>query len=289
MRSKLARAVAVEPMTRGRDGAPDPPRLGRLTLLEALRRQLPIALIPIVILVAIAVALAYAREPEYESEARINVGGLNLTAQTIESYTAAVTQLANAYARSIHATDVVNPVAEELRVPPGEVIDNVDATPIQGSSVVRIVATWDSADGARRLADASTDSLVDYATKLNAGQETASRLLVRFQRASRRLERARNALARAGANGSARNALETRVATAQLEKETAGFLYQQSQVGQAATRLVQKLAPASEATSDRRDRLEEYVAAALIAGTLIGLGLAVARANAIARRRLGTR
>ena len=120
-----------------------------MTVLEALRRELPIALLPVILLVGIAVAIGLARTPEYRSEARLNVGGLNLTQQSIQGYTAAVQQLAIAYARAIDATRVVNPVARELRIPPTDVVDRVSADPIQNSPVIRVRATGESANDAQ--------------------------------------------------------------------------------------------------------------------------------------------
>lgn len=279
--------MAVAPMTETSRRSPEPPPLGRLTLVDAVRRHLLLALMPVVLFVGAAVALGLERQSEYTSEARLNVGGLNLTRQSIEGYTAAVQQLAVAYARSVDAEGVVEPVGRELRVSPQDVAARVSATPIQGSSVVRVLATGDSAAEAERIADVTADSLVEYAIELNSGRSTSDRMLTRFREASRSVRRARAALDRA--RGRKRSTLQTRLDVARLEMETAGFLYSQSQAGQATTELVQKLAPASPATNDRDDVLKDYLAAALVAGLLCGIGLAVARANALARRRLGKR
>jgi hypothetical protein len=263
----------------------DPPPPPRFTVLDALRRHLPIALLPVVLLVAVAVGISYAREPVYTSEARLNVGGLNLTQQSIEGYTAAVTQLAVAYSRSVHATGVVTPVARRLDESPAEVIDRTSAVPIQGSSVIRIRATGDQPRDAERLADKTANSLVAYAIKLNSGKAASGRLLKRFKRAARAWRRAIAAAGRTGGGESQRQA-QNRLDSARLEMDTAGFLYRQSQAGQATLELVQKLAPAAKATSDRADKLQTLAASGAIAGLLIGIGLAVARANAVARRRL---
>ncbi len=265
-----------------RHDPPEPPQLG---VLDALRRHLPIALLPLVLVGCAAVALAFARTPVYTSEARLNVGGLNLTQQSIEGYTAAVQQLAVAYSRSVDATGVVTPVAREVGLSPREVVDRVSATPIPGSSVIAIEATAGDARDAEQTADATANSLVRYAISLNSGRSTSEKLLVRYRNASRRLQQARADLDRVPPTR--RQGLETRVDIARLQRDTAGFLYTQSQAGQAATELVQKLAPAADAESDRRKVLGNYLAAAAVAGILIGVGLAVARGNALARRRLG--
>lgn len=263
---------------------PQAPQMG---VLDSLRRHLPIALLPVVVLACLAVALAFVRTPVYTSEARLNVGGLNLTQQSIEGYTAAVQQLAVAYSRSVDASGVIEPVAREVGLSPTEVVDQVSATPIPGSSVVSVEATGSDAKEAEAVADATADSLVDYAIELNSGRSTSERLLERYRGASKELQEAQGKLQSTPGSGTGRQALETRVAVARLQRDTTGFLFTQSQAGQAATELIQKLAPAREAASDRRKVLQNYLAAAVIAGLLIGVGLAVGRANALARRRLG--
>lgn len=263
------------------------PPAPRFTVLDALRRQIGIALLPVIVLIGIAVAIGMLRTPVYISEARLNVGGLNLTQQSIEGYTAAVQQLAVAYARSIDATGVATPVGRRLDLAPQTVVDRVSAEPIQNTPVVRVLATGSDARQTEALADLSADSLVNYAIRLNSGRSASGRLLDRYRSASRDFQRANSQLGRVSKGSPRRGAVETRVDLARLERQTVGFLYQQSQAGQAATQLVQKLAPADKATSDRGKILRDYVAGGAIAGVLIGIGLAVARANALARRRLG--
>jgi uncharacterized protein involved in exopolysaccharide biosynthesis len=84
-------------------------------------------------------------------------------------------------------------------------------------------------------------------------------------------------------------AAKAREDIARLKAQTAGALYQQSVAGQATMNLVQKLAPAAPATSDRNSVLQQFLAGGLIAGLLIGVGLAVLRTNRLTARRLGER
>ncbi|HEX8053491.1 MAG TPA: hypothetical protein VF517_10905 [Thermoleophilaceae bacterium] len=269
-----------------------PPReqanFGRMPLLQALRRHWPLAVLPVLLLVGAAIAIGLQREPEYESESRLNVGGLNLTQQSIEGYTTAVQALAVSYSRAIDATPVTEPAADELGLTPGEVADRISATPIQGSPVIRVIAKGDDAAETVRLADAAGDNLVDYAEELNSGGSQSGRLLKRFRAASRELRAIGTDLRRARRRNS-RNVerLEAREDIARLEQQVAGTLYQNAQAGQATIGLVQKLAPATRAKSDRDDYLRQLVAGGAIGGLLIGIGLAVWRGNAVARRRLG--
>jgi uncharacterized protein involved in exopolysaccharide biosynthesis len=262
------------------------PRLG---VLQAMRRSIPLVILPVILLVGAALAYGLARSPTYTSEARLNVGGLNLTTQTLAGYTTAVQQLAVAYSRAIDATPVISPVAKKLRLSPADVADRVSATPVQGSPVIRVRATGKDGGEARRLADAMAGSLVTYAIDLNTGSEESARLLRNFKAATKRMQAAGARAARLKPTSRAHEVAKAREDIARLKAQTAGALYQRSVAGQATTNLVQKLAPAAPATSDRNSVLQQFIAGALIAGLLIGVGLAMLRANRLTARRLGAR
>jgi capsular polysaccharide biosynthesis protein len=259
----------------------------RLGVLQAIRRSLPLVILPIILLVAGAVAYGLYRAPTYTSEARLNVGGLTLTTQTLPGYTAAVQQLAVAYSRAIDAAPVVTPVARKLHLSPVDVANRVSATPVQGSPVIRIRGTAKNAGDAVRLADAVSTSLVNYAFKLNSGASDSGRLLQDFRTAVTRVEAASARAQRLGPKNPRYTTAKTREDIARLKAQTAGALYQQSVSGQATTNLVQRLAPAAPATSDRDSVMQQFIAGALVAGLLIGVGLALLRANSLTARRLG--
>jgi capsular polysaccharide biosynthesis protein len=261
----------------------------RLGLLQAIRRSIPLVILPVILLVGGAVAYGLLRTPTYTSEARLNVGGLNLTTQTLPGYAIAVQQLAVAYSRAIDATPVVAPVASKLGLSREDVADRVSATPIQGSPVIRVRARSKDADRARRLADATANSLVDYAIKLNSSSLQSSRLLAKFKQASRQVQDFGAKAERLKSGTKGHKAAKTQEDLARLKAQVAGGLYQQSVSGQASTNLVQRLAPAAPATSDRDPVLQQFVAGGIVAGLLIGVGLAVLRANRLTARRLGAR
>jgi capsular polysaccharide biosynthesis protein len=282
-------AMAVEdpPFVRY-PGAPQQqaPRLG---VLEAILRSLPLVILPVLLLVGGAVAYGLSRSPTYTSEARLNVGGLGLTTQTIPGYTTAVQQLSVAYSRAIDAPSVVKPVARKFKLTQRDVANRVSATPIQGSPVIRVRATSKHADQARRIADATATSLVNYAIDLNRGSADSKRFYNDFKKATREVQNA-GATAQGLKPGSAKyKAAKTREDIARLNAQTAGALYQRSIAGQSTLNLVQKLTPAAPATSDRDSVLQQFIAGGLIAGLLIGIGLAVLRANRLTSRRLGAR
>ena len=262
------------------------PRLG---ILEAILRSLPLVILPVLLLVGGAVAYGLTRAPNYTSEARLNVGGLSLTTQTIPGYTTAVQQLAVSYSRAIDARAVLTPVARQFQLTPLEVANRVSATPVEGSPVIRVRATSKDAQLARRLADAVSTSVINYAIALNKGSAQSKRLFEDFKAATKQMQDA-GARAQQEKPGSKRfKAWKTREDIARLRAQTAGALYQRSVSGQATLNLVQKLAPAAPATSDRNSVLQQFIAGGLIAGLLIGVGLAILRGNRLVSRRLGAR
>jgi uncharacterized protein involved in exopolysaccharide biosynthesis len=269
-------------------GAPQKPA-PRLGVLEAILRSLPLVILPVLLLVGGAVAYGLNREPTFTSEARLNVGGVSLTTETIPGYTTAVQQLAVSYSRAKDAPQVLNPVARRFHMTPLEVAKRVSATPIQNSPVIRVRATSKDAREARRLADAVANSLINYAVDLNRSSRQSSRLFREFKTATRQMQTAGADAQKLKPGSRGYKAAKTREDIARLRAQTAGALYQRSVSGQATLNLVQSLAPAAPATSDRDSVLQQFIAGGLIAGLLIGVGLAVLRANRLTSRRLGAR
>jgi hypothetical protein len=275
--------MAVRLSESPRIAAPDGRQGPRLTIVQAVQRNVLLAIAPVLVLVVVAAAIAAVRGPTYTSDAQLNVGGVNLTTQSIPGYSVAVAQLAVAYSRSIYATPLVNKVAKQVGSSPSDVVHNMYATPVEQAPVVRIRATGSSPSQAQRLANATADALVSYAVTLSRNNPDAPRLLRQFVEDTKTL-RVANADAARGKKGA-----QTRADVALLLQRTDALLYQQSVGGNAATSLVQKLAPASIATSDRGSVFQVLLLSAVIAGALIGVGLAIAQAHTQSRRRLGPR
>jgi hypothetical protein len=246
-------------------------------------------LVPVILLVGGAVAYGLTRKPTYTSEARLSVGGLSLTTQTLPGYTTAVQQLAVAYSRAVDATPVIAPIARRFNLSQVEAAKRVSATPIEGSPVIRVRGSSRDKVQAVQIANTAAGSLITYAVRLNSGTTASSRLLNRFLRASRNLQNATAASRKFKLNDPRRRAAKSREDIARLQFQTAAGLYQQAQVGRSNLNLVQKLAPAAPATSDRDSVLQQFVAGGLIAGLLIGVGLAILRTNRLVARRLGVR
>ncbi len=257
----------------------------QLTLVQAVGRNLPLALLPVIVLVGAAVAVGLTRTPKYSSDAQLNVGGVNLTIESIPGYTVGVAQLAVTYSRTVDAVPVVQRAARLSGLTPREVRVQTSATPVEGAPVLRVHAEAKEARLAERLANATGESLVAYAQVLTSSNPDTPRLLKRYARDSRDLRLATKALGNAKSDR-ARQRAQQQVDLATLRRNADAALYGQSRAGGSATSLVQQIAPASAASSDRFSVLQQYVIAAIIAGGLIGVGLAVARASAANRRRL---
>jgi hypothetical protein len=155
--------------------------------------------------------------------------------------------------------------------------------------VIRVRGSSHDKVQAVQIANTAAGALITYAVRLNSGATASSNLLKRFLAASRRLENATAAAGKFKLDDPRRRAAKSREDLARLQFQTAASLYQQAQVGRSNLNLVQRLAPAAPATSDRQSVLQQYVAGALIAGLLIGVGLAILRTNRLVARRLGAR
>ncbi|MEA2474183.1 MAG: hypothetical protein QOE06_2098, partial [Thermoleophilaceae bacterium] len=189
------------------------------------------------------------------------------------------------YARSVDATPVLNSVSKRAGVTPLQAAQQMSATPVEQTPVVRIHATGSTPQEAQAVANATADALVRYAVQLNRANPDTPRLLKRFVADSRRLRVANAAVTRAK-TGAARDRAQTEQDLALLQQRTDASLYGQSVAGDAATSLVQKLAPASLPKSDRTSVFQRLFLGAILAGALIGVGLALARAHSQSRLRL---
>ncbi len=268
----------------GNGGARGPaPRIG---LAAAIRRHPRWVIAPVLLLVGTAIAIGLARPATYTSEARLTVGRINVAnAGALAGFSEASQALADAYSRSIDADGVVVATARETGLSPSLVRQRITATPVPRSPVFRITATGPSTEDATTLANATSNALVAYVTKLNRSNPDAERLAKSYRRASLELARRQSLenLLRDGDKGAYQRArAETNLT--QLRVETLRSVYLTSQQGQASTALVQVLSQANEAISDRSSRLQLLVFFALLAGLVVGCALALLRANQAARR-----
>lgn len=270
------------------------PRAGARVLhvgpLEAIRRHVLLAVVPLLLFAGGAVAYGLARTPQYTAEARLAIGRIDLNAPgALSSFAEATETISASYSRAISADQVIDRVSQELSLDPFTVRIRLGATPIPGSAVIRVLAVGPSDEYAIALANSGSAALLDYTKEINVRNPNADRLFREFKlavtRASRRQEQveALEILPSILVDKEDLASARTKAAAAGLRVETLRANYQATQESQSTVSLVQQLTTASVATNDRTEELQLVLFYALAAGGLIGAALATLRANGEAR------
>ena len=253
-----------------------PPRL--VGPLESMLRYPLLTFLPLVALLAAGAYIGLARKQEYTAQARLNVGRVNVPAYSLQNVIQGNATLAVSYARAIEAPAVLAPAARHVKISLGTARDRLVATPVPGSTIIRIDATGPSAAKATALANAASDSLRAYVVRLNQNSGTNA-VLRRYTASQVAVQRAQSRFDRARASGN--GALEAKVAlrSAQLRSSSIEDQYRTVINEQAPRNLVQVLAPATTADSDRNSRLQKLLLIGGVAGLALGLVLAMLVAN----------
>jgi capsular polysaccharide biosynthesis protein len=250
------------------------------------RRHWFTVLAPVILLVAAAVAVGTQRAPTYTAEARVTVGSPDVAPGALAGFAVATESLASSFSRAIDAEQVVDPIAQRLGLPANEVRSALTASPIPESPVIRIRADAGSASRATAIANAASDSLATYVQNLNTSDADGRALLRRFRRAARERSRALSERDQAQAafdrNDSEDNLAllekaRTKLEVADTRTEALRLRYNASAQNLSTVGLVQRLTRATDASNDRSRTLQLLVFVALVAGGIIGTGLAVLR------------
>jgi capsular polysaccharide biosynthesis protein len=263
--------------------------LPRIGVLQAARRHWLTALLPVLILVPVIGIVAAKRTPTYSAEARLMVGRLNIsTPGAIAGFAQAAQDLASTYPLVVYADGVLNPLAKQLHMKRGEVRSNISATQVPSSSIVRLDATAKSSSGAIKLANAASNQLVSFLTSFSRDSGDVSRLRAELLSAEEAYQRAAAAVPPTTTGPLSPAAQKAKAAAETAKVQVNGIVseFQATQQAQAVTSLLQPVSYATTATSDRSSKLQIALLAALVAGVILGLGLATLRANLSARRAL---
>ncbi len=267
----------------------------RMTALEAVRRYRLTALLPFLAFVAVAVALAASRAPVYTSEARLAIGGVDLSAPgALSGFALASQSLADTYSRAVTAQPVVDQVAKKLRVSSSEVLTDLSATPVPTSPVFRVIAKTGRPGLSREMANAAAVALRDYIQTLGGGSGQNSQHFYDLYRdaaatlQSRQIDE-QNAASDYGASKSAANGRKLARAragllTAQLSLDGLRQNYLQTASGRVDVASVQPLTTAVDASSDRFNYFLIFLVIGAVAGALAGVALAALRGNRAMRR-----
>jgi len=288
----------VEAPTESPRTGPGADQLPRIGITDAVRREWPLAVAPVVVLVLLALFVGLVRSPVYTSEARLTVGQIDLRQPgALQGFVTATQSLASSYSRAITAEAVTRAVAERRDISSDEVAVRISATPIPESSVFRVTATGDSPADAQALANTASASLVGYVNGLNAPDPSPEELLRAYEQASLTyneqaaiVERVREDF-NASESASARETLgeeDAALAAAKLRSDSLRSRYRLAQQSQTSVAAPRTLSPASGATSDRLATLQLLLFIALVAGAAAGLALALLRGNRQLRQHLLT-
>jgi hypothetical protein len=263
--------ASYEPLYPPASYAPSPPRG---PVLGSALRYWYLVLLPMLALAGAAVAIGLQRSPTYKAETRLNVGGFNISAQSLPGFAGGAYLLSNAYSRAAYADSVLDPVAKKSGRTKAQIASAITASPVKDSPIIRVEAEANSAGLAVLIANLTAKNLQRHAVELARSNPDSRRLFKDFKRASHGYREAVLRWQRAHRRHRGEDSADTNLELARLRKNSTASLYQTSLGGQATTNAVQILSPARGATSDRRAVLERLLAAGLLGGFAIGVGLA---------------
>ncbi len=249
--------------------------------LEAGLRHPGLVALPLVLLLVAAVAFGLLRSPVYSSEARVNVGDADVPAFTLQGVVIGNQTLAAGYARTIVAEPVVRQAAQATGLDLKEARAQLTASPIPGSTLIRVDSEDSSERGAVRLANVGAEALIGYVRRLNR-ENTDSDLLARFRLAETRVQAALRRVQAQERQAEPpttlpRARLDLKIA--RLEAQRLSNRYQSVGGDQDLRNLLQLVAPAARADSDFGSMLQRLLLVAVAAGLVLGLGLALLKAN----------
>lgn len=260
--------------------------------LESALRHPILAVLPVLALAGSAVAVGLTRDPVYTAEARISVGRIDVPAYTLQGVIIGNATLATSYARAIDAPVVTRTAAQAAGVPPEQARASLNASQIPNSTLIRVEATGREPRVAETLANGAARGLVAYVTDLNVRQQDPG-VLARYRRAQALTDQARlryyGLRARLGAADDQVRDARLLLLTRQLRSQSLSTRVVQRLVGGTIatppSNLLQILVPAQDAESDASSVLTRLVLFGVAAGVVIGLALALLRANAALVRR----
>jgi asparagine synthase (glutamine-hydrolysing) len=273
-----------DPVPSGFEPGDAPPT--RIGVLEAMRWHWGLVLLPIVLLVGTAIAVGLIRQPVYTATTTLSVGFGAENPSSLPGSVTAAQALSESYSRAIAATPVTRRVARQTGISPQDVTDRISATPIPGTTVVKVRGSADSAGVAIATANTAAAALSNYVESLNGTRAGSPQVLTLFRRAEAtyqdRLKSQSEIAETTDAEPSESNEIalkQAQVATqvALLRKQSLASVYGSSQQAYVAPLTV--LTSATAASSDRTAKLELLIFVGLVAGLALGAALATVRAN----------
>jgi hypothetical protein len=249
--------------------------------VEAFVRHPVLTLLPVVLLVAVAGYIGLARDPVYTAKARVNVGRTDVPAYVLQNVVGGNQALAASYARVISTEKVVRDAARRAHVAPAKASSRLDASPIPGSTLIQVEGTGPNNDDAVALANAGSQALIAYVTRVTRDRESAA-ALKRYKEAQARVQKLLRRVRSLFRQGSSRlsdlSRAQVDFEAAKLRASNLANLYRATTADRSTSPLT-LIAPASSASSDRATTLERLALIGLAGGLVLGLALALLRAN----------
>jgi uncharacterized protein involved in exopolysaccharide biosynthesis len=252
-------------------------------LLASIGRHILLVVLPIFVLGGLGLVYGALRDPEYTAQTRISIGQLNLTSQGVPGYASAGASLAAAYARTIDAPQVVRKTARAVTLSVEDVRASLSASSIPDSPLFFVEATTTDDDRSVQMVNVASQALIEHVLDINARTDLRQQLYEKFAGAAAKTARLRLEQQEAQRRYEEEPTEENRLALvklnaqrqqAALRRDTLRNLYANAAGGELAQNLLQIIAPADHATSDRANQLKKWVLTGALAGLVLGLILA---------------
>jgi hypothetical protein len=155
---------------------------------------------------------------------------------------------------------------------------------VPSSTLIQVEATGPNERDAVALANSGSESLIRYVQRIEK-QGGAREALATYRRNQARvvaLQRRVQSLSRPAAARKQRAKLQKAsvdLEAAKLEAENSANLFRAAEGAAPASASLSLIAPAADARSDYRDKLQQLILLGIAAGLVLGLALALLRAN----------
>jgi hypothetical protein len=255
--------------------------------LEAVFRHPFLTALPVVLLIAAAMLLGVERRANYTASSKLAVSLVDVNSEFLQQQVLGNQLLAIDFARAIATPQVIRETSRVARVTSREVETHLSASPIPGSTIIRVEAKTHSRGKSIALANAGSTALGNYIGTVSRDTDAARRLNA-YRRAQLRLAQAQARVTRLQDSGASPATVRRATADSQaaaLEASNLDNLYRIAQANAPQRNRARLLTVAARASSDFGSVLERLILIGAVAGAVVGVTLALARANQPSSRR----
>jgi len=241
-------------------------------------------IVPAVVLAFLGAVLGVKLSPTYTATAQLVVQPLAPTVAQLSGAVQAAEDQATNESRLVTSSGVTIPLAREFHTTSTSIANDISATPIPSSTVIRLDAEAGSAHTAVALANAAATVFSRYVNAELRSTAESDAVLKRYEAAEVLYSRANIAKAASEAHGVSRTApahLKAAAAFAAAEVRARALVaqYQSTIQALATAPAVKSFSSATNASSNRSSLLETYVLGGLVVGLLLGAAVATMLAN----------